>query len=159
MPWTRIVVVAAGLALAGPAGLGAQGAAEVSGCYRFDHDYFRWVGRRPGQRTVVRDSTAVIRLLEYTERRRGFGGDSVRDVVPVPFVADSATQADWLDRSYWTVVDSRTVRVAWRNGLFGPVFTLTPAGDTLRGRVRHTTDIVGAERPSEPATAVRVACP
>ena len=54
--------------------------------------------------------------------------------------------------------DADTVVVSWTNGMHGPVFLMGVRGDTLRGRVRFTTDIVGEEPPPEDAWAVRIAC-
>jgi hypothetical protein len=136
----------------------SQDTSGVSGCYRFDRAYFRWVGRRSDARNVVRDSTDILRLAPNADVSRPFP-TPVLDVYPIPFVADSPTTLRWLRPSYWTFVDPSTVNVVWRNGLYGPVFRLSIVGDSLHGRVRFTTDIVGREPPSEAASAVRIACP
>ena len=64
----------------------------------------------------------------------------------------------WLGFSAWHPIGRDSVEVHWRNGLSGPVFRLAVRGDSLVGRVRFTTDVVGAEPPAEPASAVRVPC-
>lgn len=136
----------------------AQDTSAVVGCYQFDRAYFGWVGRRPNERAVVRDSAQVLRLTRESTDHVLVRG-RVMDVLPIPFAADSATARRWLRPSHWGFVDRRTINVVWRNGLYGPVFRLSLEGDTLRGQVRFTTDVVGAEPPPERAWAVRIACP
>lgn len=137
----------------------AQDTAAVSGCYSFDRAYFQWVGRRPGESAVVTDSTSVIRLSSGSEIKHQLVRGPVLDVFPIPFAADSRTVERWLSPSNWTFENANTVNVVWRNGLYGPVFRLNVRGDTLRGQVRFTTDVAGAEPPPEPALALKVACP
>ena len=136
----------------------AQDARTVSGCYRFDRAYFSWVGRRPAGRAVVRDSTAIVRLSDTTALRHVLVSGRVLDLEPLPFIADSSTRQEWLAPSHWRL-DAGVADVVWRNGLYGPVFRLSVHGDTLRGTVRFTTDVAGAEPPSQPAWAVRLPCP
>ena len=136
----------------------AQDTAAISGCYRFDRAYFAWVGRLPGKPDVITDSTRVLQLLARSTRHELVEG-AVLDVRPIPFVVDSTTARRWLRPSNWTIQRANVIGVAWRNGLYGPVFQLAVLGDTLRGRVWFTTDVVGAEPPPQPAWAVRVACP
>jgi len=136
----------------------AQDTAAISGCYRFDRAYFSWVGRLPGQKEMVTDSTNVLRLFARSTSHVLVRG-AVLDVQPIPFLADSTTAHRWLRPSNWTIRSSNFIDVVWRNGLYGPVFQLSVLGDTLRGQVRFTTDVAGAEPPAESAWAVRVACP
>jgi hypothetical protein len=142
---------------AGP--LAAQDTVRVSGCYRFDRAYFQWVGRGPNRKTVFRDSTRVLRLAPNAVISHELVRGAVLDVYPVPFVADSSTTRRWLRPSHWTFVDRSTLNIVWRNGLYGPVFRLSIAGDSLYGRVRFTTDVAGAEPRAESAWAVRIPCP
>jgi len=159
-PLNHMRRIAFGLTLAGYFTVaGAQDTTRVSGCYRFDRAYFQWVGRRPNERAVVVDSTRVLRLAPTSVVAHRLVSGSVMDVYAVPFVADSSTTQRWLGPSHWTFVDRTTLNVVWRNGLYGPVFQLSIAGDTLRGQVRFTTDVVGAEPPPERAFAVRMSCP
>jgi hypothetical protein len=137
----------------------AQDTTALSGCYRFDRAYFAWVGRAPGGSAVVTDSTRVLRLSARASVRRLPRGGPLLEVQPIPFVADSFTTHRWLDPSHWSFAAPDTVNVVWSNGLYGPVFRLAVAGDTLRGQVRFTTDVVGGEPPPERAWAVRAACP
>jgi len=153
----RIAVPLLCLTLAVPAR--AQDTASVSGCYRFDRAYFTWVGRRPGQSSVIQDSTAILRLSPTSEIQHSLVRGPVLDVYAVPFVADSSTVQRWLQPSNWTFETATTINVVWRNGLYGPVFWMAIHGDTLRGQVRFTTDLVGAEPPPESAVAVQIACP
>lgn len=131
--------------------------AAISGCYRFDRPYFHWVGRRAGDRAVVIESTYVVRLGPTRTTPSTFARSGL-DVLPVPFDADATTARRWLGPSYWSL-DGDVLNVVWRNGLSGPVFRLSLAGDSLHGRVRFTTDVVGNEPPSQAASAVRIACP
>jgi hypothetical protein len=137
----------------------AQDTSAAAGCYRFDRAYFSWVGRRPNDRAVVQDSVRVLRLMRESTADHVFVRGRVMDVLPIPFAADSDTARRWLRPSHWGFVDARTINVVWRNGLYGPVFKLMISGDTLRGQVRFTTDVAGAEPPPESAWAVRIACP
>jgi hypothetical protein len=156
----RQLLVIGSLLLVSAGELAAQDTARVSGCYRFDRAYFKWVGRRPGDATVIRDSADVLRLSpQGLVRHRLLDRSSMLDVHPIPFDADSLTAYRWLGVSHWTFVDSSTLNIAWRNGFYGPVFRLVVSGDSLHGRVRFTTDIAGAEPASEPASAMRIECP
>jgi hypothetical protein len=137
----------------------AQDTTALSGCYRFDRAYFKWVGRAPGKSAVVRDSTRDLRLFGRSGMTHWLVNGPALDVQPIPFVADSFTTLRWLGPSHWSISAPYTVNIVWRNGLYGPVFRLAVAGDTLRGQVRFTTDVDGAEPPPEQAWAVRVACP
>lgn len=147
-------------AMIGPAchSVSAQDARAVSGCYRFDRAYFSWVGRRPAARAVVQDSTAIVRLSDTTALRHVLVSGRVLDLEPLPFVADSSTRRAWLGPSHWRL-DAGVADVVWRNGLYGPVFRLSVHDDTLRGTVRFTTDVAGAEPTPQPAWAVRIPCP
>jgi hypothetical protein len=137
----------------------AQDTTVLAGCYRFDRAYFGWVGRRPGELAVISDSTRVLRLVDGSTIAHQLVRGPVLDVVPVPFLADSLTKRRWLRPSHWTILEKTVLNVVWRNGLYGPVFRLTVAGDTLRGQVRFTTDVAGGEPPPERAWAVRIGCP
>src|SRR5688500_4257774 len=142
----------------------AQDTTAISGCYRFDRAYFSWVGRLPGRSVVIRDSTRVLRLFARSTVQHVFRGAGL-DVQPIPFLVDSITARRWLGPSYWTFSNVRLfphptmIDVVWRNGLSGPVFRLSAIRDTLRGQVRFTTDVAGAEPPAQPAWAVRIPCP
>lgn len=135
----------------------AQAPAALVGCYRFDRPYFSWVGRRPGDSHVYTDTSSVIRLFATTLVPHDMVRGNALDLEPQPFRADSTTRRRWLRASGW-VATSDSMMLSWRNGLYGPVFLLAIRGDTLRGRVRFTTDVVGREPPPEAATAVRVPC-
>lgn len=147
------------LALAGltsivpPLDGGARQVNAIRGCYRFDRPYFSWSGGLgpPG-------STAVVRLAETRARWQHPTVRPAFYLEPVPFAADSLTRQWWQRFSHWRLQDS-VVHLVWRNGLYGPVLQLARRGDTLRGTVRFTTDVVGAEPPPEPAWGVRVVCP
>jgi hypothetical protein len=145
----------------------AQDATAISGCYRFDRAYFSWVGRLPGRAEVISDSTRVLRLFARSTVHHVLVRGAVLDVEPIPFAVDSTTARRWLRPSNWTISNVRShmfphptvIDVVWRNGLYGPVFRLSAIGDTLRGQVRFTTDVAGAEPPAQPAWAVRIPCP
>ena len=137
-----------------------QGGAAISGCYRFDRPYFNWFNLGAANpRRGATDSSAIVRLSSRAESRFRHPGLPGFDIQPMPFTEDSTTARRWLQFSHWTAVDSNTVEIVWRNGLYGPVFRLVVRGDTLRGQVRFTTDVVGAEPPPEPAMGVRMPCP
>ncbi len=129
-------------------------------CFRFDRQYFHWVHRAPGGERSFVDSSAVVRFAEERFHfRSGRGLDPPGRQLLVPTMeVDPRSRRRWRDFSYWQVGGSDTVKVSWRDGLSGPVFLLEVQGDTLRGQVRFTTDVVGAEPPPEDAWAVRVAC-
>jgi hypothetical protein len=127
----------------------------MSHCLQFDRQYFRWGGRPPGGGDWSYDSSAVVRLLP--QRNLHLGPRSRRLLVPSMGVA-TRLQRVWEYFSYWQLHDADTVIVAWTNGMYGPVFVMGVRGDTLRGRVRFTTDVYGAEEPQEDAWAVRIPC-
>jgi hypothetical protein len=132
-------------------------ASTTSSCYTFDRPYFTWVSRvheRPHA-----DSTSVLRLLSNRQSRLRVPQIRAQDVQPVPFDVDSLTRSRWERFSYWMVNDSGFVEIAWRNGLYGPVFRLDASGDSLNWQVRFTTDVVGAELPPQRALARRITCP
>jgi hypothetical protein len=159
LPSRRALMAVLGAVIAlGSRSIAAQNVRAISGCYRFDRPWFSWVGRRPGDSTVVNDSTAVVRLSGTTALNHQLITGPVLDLQPLPFRADSVTRHDWLLPSGWKL-DRGFVAVVWRNGRYGPVFRLGIRGDTLRGTVRFTTDVAGAERPPQPASAVRISCP
>ena len=143
---------------ASPHAVAAQNVFAVSGCYRFDRAYFNWVGRRPGYRTVVNDSTAIVRLFDSTAFQHVLVSGRALDLEPIPFNSDSTTRRSWLGPSHWTLAEG-FADVVWRNGRYGPVFHLSVVGDSLRGSVRFTTDVAGAEPPPQRAWAVRTPCP
>ena len=157
MTKVRLTLTALSLSI-GPAH--AQLPTETPQCYQFDRQYFHWVGRRPGGGPLF-DSTSVVmlspeshlpHLLISSERR-------ARVLVPPTMRADSSTMRSWLGPSHWRSVLPDSVEIVWRNGFYGPVFRMQVRADTLRGRVRFTTDVVGAEPPPEDAAAVRILCP
>ena len=153
------IVIALGTVLS--ANTQAQTKSAVGGCYRFDRAYFGWVGRPPGGGNVVIDSARLIRL-DSTSHPRPHGTWPPVDarVVRVPsMLVGPSTTSEWLNMSFWRVTPPDGVELQWRNGLYGPVFRLVVAGDSLRGQVRFTTDVVGAEPPPARAVAVRVPCP
>jgi len=132
-------------------------AGTASSCYAFDRAYFTWVSR--AQERPQADSTNVLRLLTTSQGRLRSFQTRVRDVQPVPFVVDSLTEIRWQNFSYWMVNDSGFVEIAWRNGLYGPVFQLSVSRDSLHGQVRSATDVYGAEPPPARAWARRIPCP
>jgi hypothetical protein len=137
-----------------------QSSADLAGCYQFDRAYFSWVGRRSERSIVVRDSTRFVRLREQAHP----GASAMRitgalQLEPIPFETDDFTRDQWLGFSHWRLLSSDSVTVVWRNGLYGPVFRMAVRGDTLRGQVRFTTDVIGAEPQSQAAWAVRTECP
>src|SRR5687768_10187443 len=93
----------------------AQDTAGVAGCYRFDRAYFSWVGRRPHESAVARDSGRVLRLTREFGGNHVFVRRRVMNVMPVPFATDSFTSRRWLQPSYWEFADARTVNIAWGN--------------------------------------------
>lgn len=129
-------------------------------CYRFDRKYFVWVGTARSGGSVVVDSSRIVRLDPAAHpSRRSYPPANARSVsVPAMKVDSFATQR-WLSMSFWRPVHADSIELSWRNGLFGPVFRLAVRSDSLLGRVRFTTDVVGAEPPAQPAAAVRTACP
>jgi len=113
-------------------------------------------------RVVSGDSTAIVMLSPNPHKRNRLPGSfppGARTLILPAMQVDSMERYRWLDFSYWHVVPGDTLELAWRNGLHGPVFLLEVRGDTLQGRVRFTTDIVGREPRQEDARALRVACP
>lgn len=100
----------------------------------------------------------MVKMSNTSALKHRGGGSNGLDLEPIPFDADSSMRRRWLDFSYWRMTPN-TVAVVWRNGLYGPVFDLEASRDTLRGTVRFTTDVAGAEPPPQPAWAVRVRCP
>ncbi len=152
------IVLGGLLTLAGA--LNAQEEATAR-CYLFHRHYFWWVGRPPSGGPVFHDSTALI-LLSPDQRppdRFLRGPSDARGLVPPAMRIDSNAARRWLRSSYWRPISADSLEVVWRNGLAGPVFRLVVRADSLRGRVRFTTDVVGAEKPPEPATAMHVDCP
>ena len=141
--------------------LGAQLDTTQVQCYQFDRHYFSWVGRPPEGGAVFRDSTRLIRLTAGPRPIDRFlrGPSDARALVPPTMRVDSFATRSWLRSSYWRHVMPDSLEVVWRNGLYGPVFRMGVKGDSLQGRVRFTTDVVGGERPPERAGAVRAACP
>ena len=140
--------------------LQAQAARGAVACYRFDRSYFHWVGRPPAGGSVFNDSSRIVRLDTTAHPSRGnYPPLDARSVdVPAMRVDSFATQR-WLTMSFWRPMRSDSIELRWRNGLYGPVFRLSRKADSLVGRVRFTTDIVGAEPPAQPASAVRIQCP
>jgi hypothetical protein len=144
--------VTASLASATPS-YAQQAAADA--CFKFDRSYFHWVGRPPGGGPVLIDSSAVVRLLT-TEAEHG------RDryaILPPSMSVDSFATRRWTQSSGWRRLAADSIEVSWYNGLYGPLLRVAQYGDSLRGHVRFRTDVIGAERPSEPASAVRIECP
>ena len=131
----------------------------TSHCFQFDRQYFHWGGRPPGGGDYLIDSSAVVRLLPelhpYTDRAID---PPIRRLLVPSMEVVSRSRRPWEYFSYWQLRDADTVVVSWTNGMHGPVFLMGVRGDTLRGRVRFTTDIVGEEPPPEDAWAVRIAC-
>jgi hypothetical protein len=108
-------------------------------CFLFDKPYFSAV---TGFGNAVKNTaTATIRL--DTESAPPFGASTRSDmlgVTPIPFPVDSFTSRQWRSMSGWRRTASDSVGITWRNGLYGPVFTLKQSGDSLIGTVLHTTD-------------------
>lgn len=155
---TRLILV---LSAAITASAHAQAAAARAGCYRFDRSYFGWVGRPlTGGGTLI-DSASVIRLdsAAHPQSPGNWVPPDARAVAVPAMSVDSFTVRLWLGVSFWRAVSSDEIEIQWRNGLYGPVFRLAVRGDSLKGSVRFTTDVAGAEPPLERASATRVACP
>ena len=138
-----------------PTVLLGQTPAHGDACYEFDRRYFHWVGRPPGGGDVFRDSTAIIGLLPETHVH----DSAAFAVVPPSMEADSFTVRRWRRQSRWSYLGADSLFLVWRNGLYGPVFRLSIGSDSLLGEVRFTTDMAGAERQPESASAVRMICP
>jgi hypothetical protein len=138
----------------------AFGSAQLAGCYRFDRPYF--VARAAGKTLFTRDSSAVLRFTNDTLRDEDAKNGPHFEVWPIGFAVDSAEQVDRRRFSHWRPVGDRDVVVAWRDGFHGPVFRLAIRGDTLRGKMRQTTDYSnGLPNPEtwwRSASAVRTPC-
>ena len=134
---------------------------SVPACYQFDRKYFNWVGRPPNGGSVVVDSSAIIRLdsTAHSRERGAYPPPDGRAVQVPSMKADSFTMRRWLGMSFWRPIRSDSIELSWRNGLYGPVFRLALRSDSLVGRVRFTTDVVGAEPPAQLASASRIRCP
>ena len=128
----------------------------TSHCFQFDRQYFHWGGRPPGGGEFLYDSSAVVRLSP--ELHPSTDRAPVRRLLVPSMEVDSRSRRRWESFSYWQLRDADTVVVSWTNGMYGPVFLMEVGGDTLRGRVRFTTDVHGAEPPPEDAWAVRITC-
>ena len=158
-PRSTLATALLNLALAGS--VNAQAALGAPTCYRFDRYYFGWVGRPPaGRQWPLVDSSRVIQLDSAAHAPpAGFSPNSNARAVHIPSMhADARTMERWLGFSSWQPIGGDSVELHWRNGLSGPVFRLAVRKDSLVGRVRFTTDVVGAEPPPETARAVRVPC-
>jgi hypothetical protein len=118
-------------------------------------------GPAAGGGSVFHDSTTLIKLFPEPRpaERLLSGPPDARALVPPTMQVDSATARRWLRSSYWREVVADSLEIVWRNGLYGPVFRMLVRGDSLRGRVRFTTDIVGGEPPPQDAAAMQVSCP
>jgi hypothetical protein len=138
----------------------AFGSAQLTGCYRFDRPYF--VARVAGRTRFTRDSTAVLRFTGDTLGDEQANNGPRFEVWPVGLSVDSVERARRQRFSHWRAVGDKEVVVAWRDGFHGPVFRLTIDDDTLRGKMRQTTDYSnGLPNPEtwwRSATAVRTPC-
>src|SRR3954447_24211381 len=130
-------------------------------CYRFDRSYFGWVGRPPAGGEVLIDSSRVIRLDSAVHPRPlPFAAPQDARPVRVPSMSvDSSSTRRWLEWSFWRPIGADSIELQWRNGFYGPVFRMATRRDSLEGRVRFTTDVVGADPPPQSAFGVRVPCP
>lgn len=138
----------------------APPARDPAGCYRFDSAYFPVIGRHPQTGALVSLRTADLALLPASPPPDAAPHPQAPYAVrPIPFTVDTFTARRWAARSGWTPMGPDSVQVTWRNGLFGPVFRLAVRGDSLRGTVVHTTDVVGPPVRRGAAAAIRVSCP
>ena len=83
--------------LASGTNLQAQQLGQQDACYRFDRQYFNWVGRPPTSGQVFVDSGAAVRLAssKHSEIPNSY------TLVPTLMVADSFTMNTWLRSSSW----------------------------------------------------------
>ena len=160
MPRTTTPSLAVLAALFGAAPLQAQLDTTVDHCYRFDRNYFSWVGGPATGRQVLVDSTAVMKLAAARHPLGPFRDPpGARVVTPLTMAIDSLSASRWLRVSRWRNLPPDNLEVVWRNGLYGPVFRMRVVGDSLQGLVRFTTDVVGGEPPPQRATPTRASCP
>ena len=152
-----VIVAAAVLGMRGT--LHAQHPSSAA-CYRFDRPYFTAVGRPPGGGAVFTDSSSVVSLdsAAHASRPSGYPPADARAVHVPAMRVDSISTRMWLEMSFWRPFASDSIELSWRNGLYGPIFRLMVRSDSLVGRVRFTTDVVGREPLAQPASAVRVPC-
>jgi hypothetical protein len=117
----------------------AFGSARLTGCYRSEHAYF--TGRTVGPDSIaVARSTAVLAFSSDTLRDDYPTGTLHFAVRPAGLAIDPREEQRRRRFSHWRPAGDREVVITWRDGFSGPVFRFTIDGDTLRGRMRFTTD-------------------
>jgi hypothetical protein len=106
-------------------------------------------------RSVFRDSSAVVILSPQDHPASGTPGAKALVAMGMPAVRSTRSTREW---SFWRLVGPDTVEVAWLTGFGGTTLRLQVRGDTLRGRLRITTDVVGRAPKTGGAWALRIAC-
>jgi len=105
-------------------------------CFTFDSAAFTEVGYDTATGAIAIDSTARIELLD---RPHSTEADAFAVRAHGLRVEPDEAREEF---SYWRPVGRDSVKIAWREGHYGPVLRLRLRHRRLEGELRQTTDIV-----------------